>query len=82
MATLSDRNKTRNTAAPEDGTAWAGERYDLDADIGDLDMESAEALLNLTALWQARRALRWRWSLRARIARAQPLDLSPYEVKE
>lgn len=45
------------------------ERYDLDADVGDLDLDSQMGLLNLTGLWQARRHLRRRWALRAILAR-------------
>lgn len=41
------------------------ERYDLDADIGLLDLDSCAALLSLTSLWQARRNLRTIWLMRA-----------------
>lgn len=49
------------------------ERFDLDADLGDLDIESALAILNLTNLWMARRALRTRWYLRTLIQKGQAL---------
>lgn len=44
------------------------ERYDLDSDIGNLDEESQRLLLDLTQLWQARRHLRRRWTLRAKLS--------------
>ena len=45
------------------------ERYDCDTDIGELDLDSCQALLDLVDLWIARRALRWRWQLRAKLVK-------------
>lgn len=52
------------------------ERFDLDSDIGDLDLDSAQRLLDLTDLWSQRRRLRQRWTLRKQLSEPRPFLLT------